>query len=275
MANQSGTLTSSQGSAFIGTTPNDVITFTPSSGTYTVEYPLGTTAIGASTSPQSLSVSGGQVRVTCATGSVSWSVSDGNDGTPLDQTELSSVRSLVSGDGIRLPAGSDSVPLDVFDLYSTGLPRKLTLPSPYSAVGPAMVHPSVVYVPNRWMGWRYWMAVTPYPLNDSQYENPCVLVSQDGEVWEVPAGLSNPVVAKPATGYNADTELVLSPDGSRLYLIFRERLSSGTTGNNVRCMESPDGIMWSAPRTILSGATARRTMPARPSGGMPWPVCGA
>lgn len=99
MANQSGTLTSSQGSAFIGTTPNDAITFTPSAGTYTVEYPLGTVAISASTSTQSLPVSGGQVRVTCASGSVAWAVSDGNDGTPLSQTELLSVRSLVSGAG--------------------------------------------------------------------------------------------------------------------------------------------------------------------------------
>lgn len=97
MPNQSGTLTSSQGSAFIGTTPNDTITFTPSAGTYTVEYPLGTVAISASTSTQSLPVSGGQVRVTCAGGSVAWAVSDGNDGTPLSQAELLSVRSLVSG----------------------------------------------------------------------------------------------------------------------------------------------------------------------------------
>ena len=96
MPNQSGTLTSSQGSTFIGTTPNDTITFTPT-GTYTVEYPLGTVAISASTSTQSLPVSGGQVRVTCASGSVAWAVSDGNDGTPLSQTELLSVRSLVSG----------------------------------------------------------------------------------------------------------------------------------------------------------------------------------
>ena len=98
MANQSGTLTSSQGSAIIGTSPNDTITFTPT-GTYTVEYPLGTTAIIASTGVQSLAVSGGQLRLTCATGSVAWSVADGNDGTPLSQTELSSVRSLVSGAG--------------------------------------------------------------------------------------------------------------------------------------------------------------------------------
>jgi len=108
MANQTGTLTSSQGSAIIGTSPNDTITFTPTSGTYTVEYPLGTTAISASTSTQSLSVSGGQVRVTCATGSVSWSLADGNDGTPLTQTELGSVRSLVSGAGIG-PSGLKTV----------------------------------------------------------------------------------------------------------------------------------------------------------------------
>ena len=117
MANQSGTLTSSQGSAFIGTTPNDTITFTPSAGTYTVEYPLGTVAISASTSTQSLPVSGGQVRVTCASGSVAWAVSDGNDGTPLSQTELLSVRSLVSGawNGYRTVLFGDSM----VDTYET------------------------------------------------------------------------------------------------------------------------------------------------------------
>lgn len=115
-----------------------------------------------------------------------------------------------------------------------------------------MVHPSVVDVPTRWMGWRYWMACTPYPNNDSQYENPSILVSQDGELWEAPAGLTNPVVPKPASGYNADTELVLSPDGSRLYLLYRERVAGAA--NAVKCLESTDGVTWSAPRTIVSGA---------------------
>ena len=120
MANQSGTLTSSQGSTFIGTTPNDTITFTPSAGTYTVEYPLGTVAISASTSTQSLSVSGGQVRVTCASGSVAWAVSDGNDGTPLSQTELLSVRSLVSGAG-KWPVTAHGMQIDYTDLARLGL----------------------------------------------------------------------------------------------------------------------------------------------------------
>jgi len=78
MTNQTGTLTSSQGSAFIGTTPNDTITFNPT-GTYTVEYPLGTIAISGSSSIQSLAVSGGQLRLTCVTGSVAWSLVDGAD----------------------------------------------------------------------------------------------------------------------------------------------------------------------------------------------------
>ncbi len=176
------------------------------------------------------------------------------DGKATADTDGVRNQSPVSGGGdrIRIPAGSDGAPLDVFDLYSTGLPRKLTLPSPYSAVGPAMVHPSVLHVPSGWMGWRYWMAVTPYPLNDSQYENPCILVSQDGEQWETPAGLANPIVQKPTGGYNADTELALSPDGSRLYLIYRERIDG--VANNVRCMESVDGVTWTAPRTIIVGA---------------------
>ena len=98
MENQSGTLTSSQGSAFIGTTPNDTITFTPT-GTYTVEYPLGTVAISASTGAQSLSVSGGQLRLTCATGSVTWALSESADEPFLTSTQVLGAQSLVAGVG--------------------------------------------------------------------------------------------------------------------------------------------------------------------------------
>jgi lysophospholipase L1-like esterase len=97
MANQTGTLTSSQGSAIIGTTANDVINFAPSAGTYTVEYPLGTVAISASTLSQSLSVSGGQVRVTCSVGSVSWTLVDSADAPALSQSQVVAIQSLPSG----------------------------------------------------------------------------------------------------------------------------------------------------------------------------------
>ena len=55
------------------------MTFTPSTGTYSVEYPLGTVVISGSAIPQSLPLQGGQLRISCASGSVSYGVSDGID----------------------------------------------------------------------------------------------------------------------------------------------------------------------------------------------------
>ena len=101
MPNFSGTVTSTQGVKVIDVTPNDVVTFTPSSATYTVEYPIGTVAISASTSTGSLTANSAatQMRILCVSGSVAYSCVDNNDGFPLSTTELASVRSLVSADG--------------------------------------------------------------------------------------------------------------------------------------------------------------------------------
>jgi hypothetical protein len=37
-----------------------------------------------------------------------------------------------------------------------------------------VVHPDVVYFQRRWHGYKYWMAVTPYPFGDDHRENPSV-----------------------------------------------------------------------------------------------------
>lgn len=153
-----------------------------------------------------------------------------------------------SGDWPRTPTVSN---FDIFDTYREGPRRKMTLPNPYSAVGPDMVHPSVVHVPSGWMGWKYWMAYTPYPTANSDYENPCVAVSQDGETWETPFDVINPLVGKPAGGYNADTHIFFAPDYSRLYIAYAERI--GGVSNKVRVMESTDGRKWTAPVTIITG----------------------
>ena len=42
------------------------------------------------------------------------------------------------------------------------------------------VHPSVIYVKDRFNGFKYWMAITPYPNGNDDYENPQILVSNDG-----------------------------------------------------------------------------------------------
>lgn len=161
----------------------------------------------------------------------------------------------LSAAGVSVPGASPRAPtlsnFDVFDLFQITDRRQLDLKTPYSAVGTAVVHPSVVFIPEGWNGWRYWMAYTPYPNADSQYENPCVVVSNDGENWELPNNGVNPIILKPALGYNADPHLVMSPNYSKMYLVYRERLS--TVGNNVRVMETVDGANWTAPATVVTG----------------------
>jgi len=124
-------------------------------------------------------------------------------------------------------------------------------PNPYPAQANAPVHPALLYFKAGWNGYRYWMAYTPYPGSDSQYENPCVAASNDLQTWVAPA--MNPLVQKPSNGYNADTHLFMSPDGSRMYLAFRERISAGN--NSVKVMHTTDGANWSQPVAIITGVT--------------------
>lgn len=114
-------------------------------------------------------------------------------------------------------------------------------------------HPCVVYVPGGWHGYRYWMAMTPLAGGDSQVENPCILVSNDGDTWAVPPGGSNPVYPTPASGFNSDTELLLVDD--RLILYFR----STTSVDQILVTASADGIAWATPTVVL---TSTNTQPS-------------
>ncbi|HEX3014918.1 MAG TPA: hypothetical protein VHQ46_00810 [Desulfobacteria bacterium] len=98
-----------------------------------------------------------------------------------------------------------------------------------------VVHPSVLdvwteYGLPHWSGFRYWLAITPYPNGDDAYENPSILASNDGINWVVPPGICNPLDVKPGTkhstpaNYNSDPELVFDPYNSCLLLFWRESL---------------------------------------------------
>lgn len=102
MPNYSGTVTDSQGVLTIDVTPNDVVTFTPSSATYTVEYPIGTVAISASSSSGAITAnsSATQVRILCVSGSVAYSVADNADSTGTSTTlgPVASSRTALASD---------------------------------------------------------------------------------------------------------------------------------------------------------------------------------
>ena len=59
--------------------------------------------------------------------------------------------------------------------------------------GDIFVHPAVLNIGEQWNGHQYWMAITPYPSGNDDFENPCIYASNDGIVWVVPNGLTNPI----------------------------------------------------------------------------------
>jgi hypothetical protein len=121
---------------------------------------------------------------------------------------------------------------------------------------PSVGHPSVVFAPQGWNGYRYWMAFTPFP--DGKRENPSIVVSQDGVRWRVPDGARNPVVSaeevrRAGFSCNSDPELVLTADGQMLlyYRPFSRRNEA------IFCKCSRDGVTWSSGRMVLSNQAAR------------------
>ena len=117
--------------------------------------------------------------------------------------------------------------------------------------------------PGGFRGYRYWMGVTPYPNGNNIYENPSILVSNNGFDWSVPTGLTNPLDEKPGSTpevygfYNSDTELVWDPDNARFILYWRRAYEV------IHASESSDGVTWTNHYRVIwhnSVAENRATM---------------
>jgi hypothetical protein len=125
-----------------------------------------------------------------------------------------------------------------------------------------VVHPSLAYAPEGWHGYKYWLGITPYAGASEALENPSILASNDGDSWEVPAGLTNPIVGKPAGGYNSDVDIVFSADRSTLWMYYREVIGTAET---IYAVSSADGVAWSAPVVVLSSVSASHAQMMSPS----------
>lgn len=130
----------------------------------------------------------------------------------------------------------------------------LSIESPYDGSGQA-VHPDVVYVADGWgsdsddKAWKYWMVYTPYWRAAAEWENPTIVVSDDGLYWVQPPGITNPIDAKPGgTGLNSDPDLLIV--GDTMYCYYREHdTSSGI--EYLRLRTSADGITWGTQQAVL------------------------
>lgn len=148
---------------------------------------------------------------------------------------------LIAGSG----CASISTPLTLQQLPNAA--NALVTPT-YDGSGQGM-HPAVAYFPSGWHGYNYWMAITPYPNYDASKENPSMLVSNDGQKWEAPPGLTNPVDSAPL--YLADPELLYDPASDQLWLYYIHKMYRGSTSTHVMLKTSNDGISWSAPNDLF------------------------
>jgi hypothetical protein len=148
------------------------------------------------------------------------------------------------------PAGSTSV----FVARVPG-PTGLAFPT-YEGSG-QVVHPDVVTFAHPWNGHKYWTVVTPYPNSAARFENPSLFASDDGDQWEVPAGVTNPL-AKTRRGYLSDPDMVYDQVHGRLRLYYREVHTSGTgkavhhIEDNVWMTTSANSTTWTTPLLVAT-----------------------
>ncbi len=122
----------------------------------------------------------------------------------------------------------------------------------YDGSGQA-VEPSVVHFPGGWQGHHYWMALSPYPYGEAAFENPSILVSEDGLEWSVPEGLTNPLIL-PKHGTLSDATAVYDDASDELWVYYTaDTKVNGTDLQSMYRLMSLDGIHWSAPELVLDG----------------------
>lgn len=127
-------------------------------------------------------------------------------------------------------------------------PRPLPI-STYDGSGQC-VHPDVLALTQPFAGYRYWLAMTPYPGGNDALENPSIRVSHDGRSWHPLAGAPDPIVPPPADPdyHHADPDLVVDGDTLFLYYLTRSRTRPHAI---ISVISSGDGRVWSAPRALL------------------------
>jgi len=108
----------------------------------------------------------------------------------------------------------------------------LSIPDPYGCN--QFNHIDVYYNSSGVFGHNWWMLITThYMYSDSKYENACLYYSDDGLLWYVPSGGTNPI-GKPvvskydSNAYGSDPDLVYNPTTEKLMCYY---VIEDVTGN--------------------------------------------
>lgn len=115
------------------------------------------------------------------------------------------------------------------------------------------VHPDIVKL-NRDNRDKYYLAYTPYPFGKDKYENPCIVVSDNGIDFAPENGVTNPLVPTPDDysegGHLSDTDMLYNEKTGKfmMYYVYNKKKVLG--GTKIYLIDSSDGIKWSEPQVI-------------------------
>lgn len=118
-----------------------------------------------------------------------------------------------------------------------------------------VVHPKVLYFPNKFGNRKYWMAYTPYPFANDRYENPCVAYSSDGYNWTNIDG--NPLDDPAGDGYNSDTHLVYVESTGTLEIWYRyvSNYKNPPVSEIIYRQTTKNGINWTEKEVVAENSS--------------------
>jgi hypothetical protein len=135
----------------------------------------------------------------------------------------------------------------------------LIIPTHISPAGGQTTHPSVLFFEEKWNGYHYWMAHTPYPAGNDDHEDPNLAVSNDGTNWIAAPGVPQPLDdADGNPEYNSDVNLVMGPPAT-MYLFWRYLDTSlPSAQEKIYVRTSTDGVTWTPKHLVWSSNMADR-----------------
>lgn len=117
-----------------------------------------------------------------------------------------------------------------------------------------VVHPSVIYLEEKFMGYQYFMVCTPYAFSDSALEQPYLYLSNDGVTWD--SWGSNPI-ALPTNDTNlhhSDPNIFYNHDSDCLEIWYRKTQRTPKQDTIYRRVITRKGVITPAEQIIQFNA---------------------
>lgn len=178
-------------------------------------------------------------------------VTTNNRITTLENGRIATAESNILNNAANLSYKMNAVDLRIQNPSEWGAPvgQALSIPTHVVPDSRQPAHPSILFFPERWNGYRYWMAYTPYPGDNDDHEDPNIAVSNDGINWIHAPGVTQPLDDASGIPYNSDPDLVMA--GNTMFLFWRYYDSTLPSNQEKLYMrKSTDGITWTPKQLV-------------------------